>query len=102
MLDRTEYESLRAHYGLEHLSEGIDSALRERIANQLLDWGTPVVALKLGDQGLYLRTDTNVSRLALLGKALPTLWANRELLAPCFQVDAAGTTGSGDTTIAGF
>jgi hypothetical protein len=29
-------------------------------------------------------------------------WVDRELLAPCFQVSAAGTTGAGDCTIAGF
>ncbi len=102
MLDRAEYEALRAHYGLERFSEGIDGALLGSIADQLLDWGSPVVALKLGDQGLYLRTATTVSRLALLDETLPAAWANRELLVPCFQVDVAGTTGSGDTTIAGF
>ena len=29
-------------------------------------------------------------------------WADQELLAPCFQVDVGGTTGSGDCTVAGF
>ena len=38
----------------------------------------------MGDQGLYVR------------------WPDRELHAPCFAVDVAGTTGSGDATIAGF
>jgi sugar/nucleoside kinase (ribokinase family) len=33
---------------------------------------------------------------------MPARWANRELLVPCFQVEAAGTTGSGDATIAGL
>jgi sugar/nucleoside kinase (ribokinase family) len=31
-----------------------------------------------------------------------TLWAGQELWAPCFTVDAVGTTGAGDATIAGF
>lgn len=61
-----------------------DAALLAATAQQLLDWGAKIVALKLGDQGLYART------------------ATRELLAPCFQVDVVGTTGSGDCTIAGF
>jgi len=102
MLDRAEYEALRAQHGLEHLSEGIDNVLLGRTADQLMAWGVPVAALKLGDQGLYLRTAANVSRLELLGEELPASWANRELLMPCFQVETAGTTGSGDTTIAGF
>src|SRR5450759_260014 len=29
-------------------------------------------------------------------------WANREIWAPCFRVNVAGTAGSGDCTIAGF
>ena len=40
-----------------------------------------------------------------MGRARPTdvaAWANRELWAPCFQVDVVGTAGSGDATIAGF
>jgi sugar/nucleoside kinase (ribokinase family) len=69
-----------------------DGALLGEIAGQCLDWGARIVGLKLGDQGLYLRTRDH---------AQPG-WTNRELLAPCFQVDVAGTTGSGDATIAGF
>jgi sugar/nucleoside kinase (ribokinase family) len=30
------------------------------------------------------------------------VWADRELWAPCFDVEVVGTTGSGDATIAGF
>ena len=40
-----------------------------------------------------------------LGRARPSdpaAWADQELWAPCFQVDVVGTTGSGDSTIAGF
>ena len=54
------------------------------LAAQLRAWGAGTVGLKLGDQGLYVRT------------------AQRELLAPCYAVNAAGTTGAGDCTIAGF
>lgn len=54
------------------------------LSQQLRSWGAGIVGLKLGDQGLYVR------------------WPDRELRAPCFQVDVAGTTGSGDCTIAGF
>jgi len=54
------------------------------IAQQLLDWGAKIVGLKLGENGLYVRT------------------ADRELHAPCFRTNVVGTTGSGDCTIAGF
>ena len=62
---------------------GLKGTLGE-LAGQLRSWGAGVVGLKLGDQGLYVRTE------------------QRELLAPCFKVDVVGTTGSGDCTIAGF
>ena len=54
------------------------------LADQLRAWGAGTVGLKLGDQGLYVRT------------------AQRELLAPCYAVNVAGATGAGDGTIAGF
>ncbi len=74
------------------------------IASQLLDWGAAVVVLKLGEDGLYVRTTPDRRRLKRAGACLMEAehWAGRELLAPCFEVDVAGTTGSGDTTIAGF
>jgi sugar/nucleoside kinase (ribokinase family) len=40
-----------------------------------------------------------------MGRACPSnsdTWASKELWAPCFKVKVAGTTGSGDATIAGF
>jgi sugar/nucleoside kinase (ribokinase family) len=77
------------------------SALGER----LLEMGVAVVALKLGDQGLYLRTTADAARLEAMGACQPATtaaWRGRELVAPCFQVAVAGTTGAGDCTIAGF
>ncbi|MCG3181538.1 MAG: 2-dehydro-3-deoxygluconokinase [Phycisphaerae bacterium] len=70
------------------------------VAANLLAMGPAVVALKLGDQGLYLRTSSDPRRIARAG--LPPSWAGRELLAPCFAVEVAGTTGAGDCTIAGL
>ncbi len=54
------------------------------LAEHLLSFGAKTVVLKLGDQGLYVRN------------------ADHELIAPCFQVNVVGATGSGDCTIAGF
>jgi sugar/nucleoside kinase (ribokinase family) len=58
----------------------------------------------LSDRGLYLRA-APADVLQRLGRASPTdlaRWANFENWLPCFQVDVVGTTGSGDSTIAGF
>jgi sugar/nucleoside kinase (ribokinase family) len=74
------------------------------VAERLLDLGVAVVALKLGEDGLYLRTSPDRNRLAKCGacELNPLLWFGRECLAPCFQVELAGATGAGDCTIAGF
>ena len=66
--------------------------------------GPPAVGLKLGADGLYLRT-AGPERWTGLGRAAPRdakAWSGRELWSPCFEVEAAGTTGAGDATIAGF
>lgn len=68
----------------------------EAAADEVLALGTAVVGIKLGDQGLYLKTGAQAG--ALLGSA----WENRQLAAPCFLVEVLGTTGAGDSTIAGF
>jgi sugar/nucleoside kinase (ribokinase family) len=68
--------------------------------------GPAVVALKLGDQGLYLRTAGEGAPLEHLCATLELdalVWRNREILSPCFRAAClAGTTGSGDCTIAGL
>jgi len=81
-----------------------DGALLGRLSGRLLGMGAAAVGIKLGADGLYLRTTADRSRLADCGRAAPDAlrWAGRELLAPCFRVRVAGTTGSGDCTIAGF
>ena len=82
-----------------------DGALLARLAETLLGMGAGVVALKLGSEGLYLRTSDDAGRLAGIGGRLIARaeeWAGRELLAPCFEVVVAGTTGAGDSTIAGM
>jgi sugar/nucleoside kinase (ribokinase family) len=82
-----------------------DGALLGRLAQTLLDMGVAVVGLKLGAEGLYLRTTRDAARLKAVGGkviAEAKAWAGHELLAPCFEVRVAGTTGSGDCTIAGM
>ena len=83
----------------------VDGPLLSRTAARLLKMGVAIVGLKLGDRGFYLRTAAETSRLKAIGGNLiqdATAWLNRELLTPCFQVEVAGTTGTGDSSIAGF
>jgi sugar/nucleoside kinase (ribokinase family) len=102
LLDRSEFDALAATPGglLAALTPPVVSDLGAR----LVAMGAPIVALKAGDRGCYLRTGT-AEALRAAGRAAPAdaaAWACRELWAPTFVVDVAGTTGSGDATNAGF
>jgi sugar/nucleoside kinase (ribokinase family) len=79
-------------------------ALVHELGEELIRLGVGVAAIKLGDRGLYLRT-AGAERISGLGRARPTdpgTWTDRELWVPCFAVEVAGTTGSGDSTVAGL
>ncbi|WP_258171129.1 carbohydrate kinase family protein [Paenibacillus sp. R14(2021)] len=104
MLRRGRYEELAAAHGSDLLPFAEGPLLRE-LAEELLTLGSAIVVLKLGEHGLYLRTTSDPSRLADMGKGAVGMieaWLDRELLAPCFEVEVTGTTGAGDCTIAGF
>jgi sugar/nucleoside kinase (ribokinase family) len=91
--------------GAENLPSEIDGPILHALADRLLEYGAPVVGLKLGERGFYLRTTADRSRLAGLARAIPLrpdAWVDRELLAPGYKVRVAGTTGAGDNAIAGF
>ncbi|MDY7011130.1 MAG: carbohydrate kinase family protein [Planctomycetota bacterium] len=105
MLDRTRFDLMSQQADDGDITPLVDGRLLGEISQRLIDLGAAVVVLKLGSAGLYARTTSDSSRLAAAGAAAPNdtdKWAGRELLAPCFKVDVAGTTGSGDCTIAGF
>ena len=75
------------------------------LAGELLAMGVAVVMLKLGNQGAYLRVTGDRQRLARCGcfsDAACEAWCDAEFFAPCFDARVAGTTGSGDCTVAGL
>lgn len=95
------YEEMRLMLGAPDEDAQSAAYAPERVAalaEELLALGCRAVALKLGQAGLYLRTSERASAPGFPGGG----WQNRELWAPCFSVTAAGTTGAGDCTIAGF
>jgi sugar/nucleoside kinase (ribokinase family) len=101
MIDRPRYIAMMAA-GSARLPDG---DLLHATAGRLLAMGAAIVALKLGDRGLYLRTSADRTRLATLAGLLPaelTGWVDRELYTSCFQVKVAGTTGAGDCAYAGL
>ncbi len=103
MLDRPLHDALEAGAAPAAI---IDGALLRALAERLLALGPALVAIKLGDQGLYLRTAAGADRIARFCAPLDldaTAWRDCEVLSPCFVPRRiAGTTGSGDCTIAGL
>jgi len=106
-MDGAEAADILLPGAAEHVDEEtaeLAQSLRD-ISSWLIEAGAAVVMLKLGDQGVYLRTTHDAPRLqavrAIARDKLP-LWLGRELVAPCYLANAVGTTGSGDCTIAGF
>ncbi len=105
MLDRELFERLKRKAGNHHMVDVANGELLSSIGEKLLDMGAAVVGIKLGDQGLYLKTTDDPDRLSKAGRCFSAnmdQWTGRELLAPVFRVKVVGTTGSGDSTIAGF
>jgi sugar/nucleoside kinase (ribokinase family) len=83
---------------------GVTPHLLSSIGSDLIGMGPAIAGLKLGAQGLYLRTGDKAAWRGA-GRACPgddARWCCREIWSPCFQVSVAGTTGAGDATIAGF
>lgn len=88
-----------------------DIDIIEVVSHQCLHLGAKFVGIKLGDAGLYIRTRDmgNACRLQCSNMVDPYCeqppseqWNHRELYTPCYKVTVQGTTGAGDTTIAGF
>ena len=104
MLRPATYQALRGEASGPNIVPLVGAELLSDLGEELLSLGVTMVALKLGDRGLYLRTSGQTS-LAAMGRACPSqraAWSDRELWAPCFRVEVVGTTGAGDATIAGF
>ena len=104
MLRRPIFDQLAADTHNSRPLDQMEPEMISELGQTLLDMGAKIVGLKIGDRGLYLRT-ANAEALAKMGRcgvADITAWSDRELWAPCFSTQVAGTTGSGDATIAGF
>jgi sugar/nucleoside kinase (ribokinase family) len=105
MQRRATYDDLSAQAGgASRILPLVTPELLHDLSCELMSLGVKIVGLKLGDRGLYVHT-AGKAVIERIGRALPTqlaAWANKEIWAPCFQVQVVGAAGSGDSTIAGF
>lgn len=104
MLRPATYQALCEDAGGTNITPLIQPELLSDLSLELIGLGSKIVALKLGDRGLYLRS-ADPSVLSTFGRAQPSdleAWGNKELWTPCFQAELVGTTGAGDATIAGL
>lgn len=104
MLRRPLFERLSANATVARPVDLITPTMLTELGQELLEMGTKIVGLKVGERGLYLRT-ANAAVLTKMGRCAVgdgEAWPERELWMPCFATEVAGTTGSGDATIAGF
>jgi sugar/nucleoside kinase (ribokinase family) len=101
MLHPDEFERLSA--GTIFVDQ-VTPRLLHALGDELLAMGVPLLVIKLGVRGLYLRS-ASLQAFQKFGRAAPanlTAWVDQELWAPIFQVQVSGTTGAGDAAIAGF
>ena len=70
------------------------------LAHRLIDMGFAVVVIKLGIDGLYLRTTYSSDDLGRW--RLGPEWCDLEFAVPCFRADFINATGAGDCAIAGL
>ena len=103
MIDRPLHDEIREAEG--NMFEHVETEVLERVADALIRRGVPLVILKLGGQGLYLRSADDAALFRQLEERLglsAAQWAGRQLLLPAFETEVVGTTGAGDAAIAGF
>ena len=105
MIDRDELRRLEKEHGAANVVNGVTASLLNKLGGDIISMGAAVAVIKLGGRGLYAKTTGDPARLKNMGRCAPANiedWTGRELCMPCFKVNVAGTTGSGDCTAAGF
>ena len=104
MLDRPRGDAMRLQAAHGVPLGGLSIAEVHEVADRAIDMGAAIVLIKLGSEGVYFQTTSVMSRLQACGAAAPdpVAWRGVSGHATCFEVEVAGTTGSGDCTIAGF
>lgn len=104
MIKRDVYDEMMAKAKAGDILPFIEPELLMSLADQLHDWGAKIAVIKLGYRGLFIHT-AGKEMMSGICKSLQTdigIWSTKGIWAPIFKVNVVGTTGSGDSTIAGF
>ncbi|WNR46177.1 carbohydrate kinase family protein [Paenibacillus roseipurpureus] len=107
MLDHERFDLMMKEARGGDLLPFANGELLAQLSSELIQMGAAIVVIKLGEHGLYVRTTSDEKRFAQMGLCSPPQdqlgdWLNCELISSCYEVDVVGTTGAGDSTIAGF
>lgn len=85
--------------------DNIGVAELQTMGDELIGFGAAVVAIKLGQRGMYIQT-ADAARIAKMGAGAPACvadWASKRMLFPTFTpTQFMGATGAGDSSIGGF
>jgi sugar/nucleoside kinase (ribokinase family) len=73
----------------------------QQMAKMCLDLGCGLVGIKLGEDGIFAAAGEEPARLDRLVPGWAR-WQGERLGQPSLEVETVGTTGAGDTAIAGF
>lgn len=105
MLDSANYFKVKEKAGTKDVVDFFDPADYRRLAEQCLELGCNMVALKTAHRGFYVRTPEKLTKgtFSQIDKFDSANWTDRELWCPAFKIEKiASATGSGDSSIAGF
>lgn len=87
-------------------TSGFNVDLLRAAAEMIIEMGTAIVGIKLGELGCYIRVTDDVKRLRQAGRALTEKqianFRGKEMFVPAFNVSARNTNGAGDYWIGGF
>ncbi len=105
-LHREDYIKMAQTIGSNNLLDYIQvKEMAETLADELLEFGSPVILLKCGHEGMYLRTAAKES-WKHIGKAAPSHldgWYGKRIWQKPVKVkQILSRTGAGDIAIAGF
>jgi sugar/nucleoside kinase (ribokinase family) len=84
------------------IEKNLSYELLNRLTKELLKLGPKIIAVKLGKDGVYLKTSRITANDFISTTVKSQEWSEVELYSSAYKANVVGTTGAGDTSIAGF